>query len=219
MGTDWQERADSARSRSTIYGLLTAVFREEPTEAFIEELRGPRMTGAFSDMDVELGASFYSDPQSDLVEALALEFTRLFIGPGRHISAHESVFVEADSGAGGLWGAATVAVKKFIETTGLDYDVGFKGLPDHVSVELEFMHKLTEWEAKKWIQEEQKDAEYCLAVQRMFLEQHLLRWVPQFCDAVMAQAKLPFYRSMAELTKNVLEFERAQIVTRTAALS
>jgi len=217
MGPDWKEPAGSAKSRSEIYGLLTAVFREEPTEALIKELRGPQMLGAFSDMDVELGASFYNDPQSELLEVLVLEFTRLFIGPGHHISAHESIFSEADSGVGGLWGAKTVEVKKFIETTGLGYEAEFTGLPDHVSVELEFMQKLTEWEANKWIQDDRKNAEYCLTVQRMFLEKHLLCWLPQFCDAVMAQAEIPFYRAMAELAKNYMEFERQNIATDTAA--
>jgi len=217
MGIDWKELAENAKSRSEIYGLLTTVFREEPTEAFIKELRGPRLSGAFSDMDVELGEKFYSDPESEVEEELALEFARLFIGPGPHISAHESIFAEIDGDARGLWGKTTVAVKTFIETTGLDYDPEFTGIPDHVSVELEFMQKLSGWEADKWAQEDRQSAEYCQTVQRLFLERHLLRWLSQFCDAVMTQAEMPFYRSMAELTRNYMEFERQNIETETAA--
>ena len=217
MGTEWKKLADSANSRSEIYGLLTAVFREEPTEAFIKELRGPRLSGAFSEMDIELGEKFYNEPGPELKEALVLEFTRLFVGPGGHISAHESIFTEVDGSSGGLWGTKTVEVKKFIETTGLDYESEFTGLPDHISVELEFMQKLTAWEADKWTQEDRKSAEYCLSVQRMFLERHLFCWLPEFCDAVMAQAEIPFYREMAELAKNYMEFERKNIATDTAA--
>ena len=146
-----------------------------------------------------------------------MEFTRLFIGPGRHISPHESIFTEVDGDAGGLWGTTTVEVKKFIETTGLDYDQTFTGLPDHISVELEFMQKLTEWEADKWIVKDSASADYCLSVQRMFLEQHLLCWLPQFCDAVIDMAEIPFYRAMAKLTKNYMEFERQRNLTETAA--
>ena len=217
MGTDWKALADDAKTRSDIYGLLTTVFREEPSGAFINELRGSRLSGAFSDMDVELGEKFYSDPESELVEELAVEFSRLFIGPGPHISAHESIFTEVDGDSRGLWGRNTVEVKKFIETTGLDYEPEFTGLPDHVSVELEFMQKLSQWEADKWNQEDRESAEYCLTVQRLFLEQHLLRWLPQLCDVVMVQAELPFYRAMAELTKNYMEFEQQSIATETAA--
>ncbi len=217
MGTDWKEMADSAKSRSEIYGLLTTVFREEPSEAFIKELRGPRLSAAFSEMEVDLGDSFYIEPESTMAEALAVEFTRLFIGPDRHISAHESIFTEIDGDSGGLWGKKTVEVKKFIETTGLDYEAAYTGLPDHISVELEFMGKLAEWEAEKWLKEDQKSARYCQAVQRMFLEKHLLCWLPQFCDAVMVQAELPFYFAMAELAKNYIEFEQHDMAIATAA--
>jgi len=217
MGNDWEGLASSAKSRSEIYGLLATVFREEPSAAFVKELRGPGLSRIFSDMDVELGERFYNEPEPAVVEDLALEFDRLFIGPGRHISAHESIFAEIDGNSGGLWGKTTVEVKKFIETTGLDYDPRFTGIPDHVSVELEFMQRLSEWEADKWVQEDRKSAEYCRTVQRMFLERHLLRWVSQFCDAVMAQAELPFYRAMAELTRNYMEFERQSMATETAA--
>ena len=208
MDPDWIESADSAQMRSNIYGLLATVFREEPSEALIKELRDPRLSGVFSDMGVELGETFSNLPESTASGALGLEFTRLFVGPGRHISAHESIFAEMDGGVSNLWGTTTVAVKNFIETTGLDYQPEFTGIPDHISVELEFMQKLTAWEAEKWSQQDQKKAEYCATVQRMFLDQHLLCWLPQFCDAVMEQAELPFYRSMAELTRNYMEFER-----------
>jgi TorA maturation chaperone TorD len=217
MGIDGIKSAESARFRSNIYGLLATVFRQEPSEALITELRDPRLSGVISDLGVDLGEVFYSTPESELRETLGLEFTRLFIGPDSHISAHESVFAEMDSGIGGLWGARTVEVKNFIETTGLDYNPEFTGVPDHVSVELEFMQRLTEWEADKWNQDDRENAEYCQSIQRMFLEQHLSTWLPQFCDVVIKQADIRFYAGLAELTKNYLEFELQSIKTEAAA--
>ncbi|MEW8027401.1 MAG: molecular chaperone TorD family protein, partial [Candidatus Thiodiazotropha sp.] len=187
------------------------------SEAFINELRGPRLAGAFSDMELDMGGSFYSEPVSTIADQLALEFSRLFIGPGRHISAHESIFTEVDGDSGGLWGARTVEVKKFIETTGLDYASQFTGLPDHISVELEFMQKLTQWESAKWMEMDRKSAEYCLSIQRMFLQQHILGWIPKFCDAVIFQADMPFYRELAGLMKNFLEFEQQSLAIESAA--
>jgi TorA maturation chaperone TorD len=217
MGIDGIKAAESARFRSNIYGLLATVFRQEPSEALITELRDPRLSGVISDLGVDLGEVFYSTPENELRETLGLEFTRLFIGPDSHISAHESVFAEMDSGIGGLWGARTVEVKNFIETTGLDYRPEFTGVPDHISVELEFMQRLTEWEADKWSQDDRENAEYCQSIQRMFLEQHLLPWAPQFFDVVVAQAEIPFYRAMSELAKNYLEVEQQSITTDVAA--
>jgi len=211
VGTDWKKAADNAWLRSNIYGLLATVFREEPTETLIRELRSARFSGIFSDMGVELGETFSSHPDPAVAEALGLEFTRLFIGPGNHISAHESIFAEVDDGVSSLWGRKTVEVKNFIETSGLDYEPEFSGIPDHISVELEFMQKLTAWEAEKWTRQDRKNAEYCFTIQRMFLEQHLFCWLPQFCDAVTQQAEVPFYRSMAELTRSYMDFEQEGI--------
>lgn len=217
MGIVGIKSAESARFRSNIYGLLATVFRQEPSEALITELRDPRLSGVISDLGVDLGEVFYSTPENELRETLGLEFTRLFVGPDSHISAHESVFAEMDSGIGGLCGVRTVEVKNFIETTGLDYNPEFTGVPDHISVELEFMQRLTEWEADKWNQDDRENAEYCQSIQRMFLEQHLLPWAPQFCDVVIAQAEIPFYRAMSELAKNYLEVEQQSITTDVAA--
>ena len=217
MGTNWKEQAETARFRSNIYGLLAAVFREEPGTALIRELRDPQLSGVFSELGVDLGEEFCTTPENQLIDILGLEFTRLFIGPDSHISAHESIFAEMDNGVGALWGETTVAVKNFIETTGLDYKPEFNGVPDHVSVELEFMQKLAEWEADKWHQNDRENAEFCLKVQRMFLEQHPLSWLPQFCDVVIEQADIRFYAAMAELTQNYLEFEQQGIRTDAAA--
>lgn len=217
METDWKKLADTARSRATIYGLLTAVFREVPTEALIEELRSPRFSGALSEMGMDLGGDFYVAPASTIVDQLTVEFTRLFIGPGQHISAHESIFVDVDGARGSLWGPKTVEVKKFIETTGLEYATQYTGLPDHVSVELEFMQRLASLEAEKWGRGDRQGAEYCLSVQRLFLEQHLISWLPALCDQVILQAELPFYLAMAELTKDYMTFERQRSWAVTAA--
>ncbi|WP_316368405.1 TorD/DmsD family molecular chaperone [Candidatus Thiodiazotropha sp. CDECU1] len=217
MGIDRKDLVDSARSRSDIYGLLSTVFRREPSQDLIKRMRSDSLLGTFTGLGVELGERFYNDRESEVVEELAIEYARLFIGPGQHISAHESIFNEADGEMGGLWGVKTVEVKKFIQATGLEYGKNFTGLPDHISVELEFMQKLTEWEADKWLQEDRESAEQCQLVQHKFLEQHLLCWVNSFCDAVLDQAEIPFYRVMAELTKQYMEFERQSIATDTAA--
>ena len=51
----------------------------------------------------------------------------------------------------------------------------------------------------------------------MFLQQHLLVWLPELCDAVVKQAKLPFYRAMAELTESFMEYEKQNTRVNEAA--
>jgi TorA maturation chaperone TorD len=200
-------RTDTATARSQVYGLLAAVFRAEPDEGLIEDLRGSRFAGAFASLDTDFGDDFQQTTGEELRENLAVEFTRLFMGPGEHISPHESVFVDMDGDAGGLYGAKTVEVKKFIEATGLSYDEAFTGLPDHVSVELEFMGKLAGFESEKWANGEEDAARYCLSVQKMFAEKHLLWWIPEFCARVITEANLSFYREMARFTDEFLDFD------------
>ena len=201
------DRADTAIARSQVYGLLASVFRAEPDEAFIDELRSPRFAGALALLQADFGSDFAQLSSSELAENLGIEYTRLFIGPGQHISPHESIFAEVDGEAGGLYGAITVEVRKFIEATGLVYDDAFTGLPDHVSVELEFMGRLCEFESEKWARGDDEGARYCLGVQKKFGEEHLFRWIPEFCEQVITRADLPFYSETARITREFLDFD------------
>ncbi len=217
MGTARKKMTETAMARSRIYGLLATVFRAEPDSAFLKALQDPDLSRIFSELSIELGDQLQGkSEQDDRSEQLAIEYTRLFLGPGPHISAHESVFVEVDGDRGGLWGEKTGEVKKFIETAGLVYDSDYTGIPDHVSVELEFLQKLAEWEADKWAEDDAENAVYCLKVQKKFLDEHLLKWAPELCDKVMDMADLPFYGEMAAVTKQFLEFEHETINRRLA---
>lgn len=206
------DMAQTAMARSHVYGLLATIFRAEPTEALLKELKDPRMSGAFSDLGVSLGEEFFGRPEKELVEELAVEYARLFLGPGRHISPHESVHHEVDGGDWGLlWGQETVKVKQFMESAGLAYAANYNGVPDHISVELEFLQKLALREATAWAEEDIEGALYGLKMEKMFIRKHLIKWVPLFCDKVIAFASAPFYREMAEVTKGFVQFEQEKM--------
>ncbi len=82
-------------------------------------------------------------------------------------------------------------------------------MPDHVTVELEFMHFLTfqEAEAKKAGGDE---ASYVRA-QGDFLQRQMANWWPLLTAAVQRQRPLPFYRSLVPLTGRFLEAERSYL--------
>jgi TorA maturation chaperone TorD len=198
-----------AGQRSSIYRLLAAVYRQEPASDLLQSIKRPELLKALSDSGVEFEDDFLARHEGELLEVLAVEYTRLFLGPGRHISPHESVHFEREDGkqGGTLWGDSTVEVKKFIEATGLGYRPEFRGVPDHISVELEFMEELTRREEQAWSEEDEEGAQRCLSVERRFLEEHLTCWVPTFCDKIMAAAELSFYRELAVLTKKFIQFD------------
>jgi TorA maturation chaperone TorD len=106
-----------------------------------------------------------------------------------------------DGDWGSFWSKSTVEVKSFIEATGLEYKSDFTGMPDHISVETEFMKVLTARESQAWEEDDKDAAESCRAMQKKFFDEHISQWVPGFCDKVIADAKLDFYRKIAELTK------------------
>jgi TorA maturation chaperone TorD len=206
--TDKHEYIALARHRSNIYGFLATVYRQEITSDLLHQINDPQFLGILSDIGLEGIDDFLQNPENELLEDLAVEYARLFLGPGKHVSPHESVHHQRDDGQwGNLWGASTAEVKKFIETTGLGYSDDFKGIPDHITVELEFMQQLTLREEQAWMNADADAAVSCRQTEKKFIEGHLVRWIPDFCKNVMQQAELPFYRALAALTRSFIEFE------------
>ena len=203
---------EQASQRSTTYGFLARVFRKELTPELLRQIRDPQFMGVLSGLGVSLGDEFFSGPEEDLLEDLAVEYTYLFLGPGKHISPHESVHHERSDGDWGRhWGKATVDVKAFVETLGLKYKEDDTSIPDHISVEFEMMQKITEKEGKEWAQGSHDEALSLLKIEKMFLEDHLTRWIPYFCNKVIERAEYSFYREMAILTRSFIEFEKENI--------
>ena len=209
INTDKYDYSALAGHRSDIYGLLATVYRQEVTSGLLQQVINPQ----FMDILIDLGAEgidghLKQKSEAELIEELAVEYTRLFLGPGKHISPHESVHHQRDDNQWGkLWGKSTAEVKKFIESTGLDYIEDFKGLPDHISVEFEFMQKLTLHEKKAWREADADKATSYRQIEKKFVEAHLIQWIPDFCEKVMEHAELSFYRSMAALTRSFIKYE------------
>lgn len=213
MNAKLKGKTETANERSNIYGLLAIIFFKEPTGTILRQIRNPKFLEVLSDLEIRLEDDFLSRPEEKLIEDLSIEYTRLFLGPGKHISPHESVHHERDdSDWGRLWGKATVEVKKFIEASGLEYKSEYSGLPDHISVELEFMHEVIKREAQAWKDKDRDGALYCLKIEKKFIEEHLIKWIPFFCDKIITEGELSFYREMAKLTKKFIEFEREEIL-------
>jgi len=75
--------------------------------------------------------------------------------------------------------------------------------PDHISAELAFMHFLSFNEASSSGNNPEKMAAI-LHTEKEFMDEHLLKWVPDFCDCLNKNAELPFFTSLAMLTKEFI---------------
>ena len=209
MATPRNDMAEMAMARANVYGLLANVFRDEPSEALLSKLRESEFSGALHALGISLDEVFESTSSEQLVEDLALEFTRLFIGPGSHLSPNESMHVDARFGEpNAFWGEQTVEVKKFMEAAGLSVDDSFGGMPDHLSAEFEFLQRLLLKEAEAWTKEEHELGGNILKIEKRFYDEHLARWVANFCDKVIDATGHPFYKQFSEVTKAFIGFER-----------
>jgi TorA maturation chaperone TorD len=201
------ERID-AKQRSLIYGLLSEVYMNEVSRDLLEQIKASGLLGIISEGDSYEMDHYFQGDMNELLEELACEYSRLFIGPGKHISPHESVHHQLDGGDWGkLWGASTVAVQNFVKSAGMTYQDEFKGVPDHIAVEFEFMKQLTIQEKEARDSNNNEQLEYFLSMEKKFLQDHISTWVPIFCDKVLEIVEHAFYKEIVHLTKEFIEFE------------
>lgn len=209
-------RAETARRRADTYRLLADVFNAEPTAETLDALRSPESVKAFE----ALGATFAKEldrleadlGKDRLVEELQCEFARLFLGPGKHVGPYESL--HRDDHPPEHWGPSTAKVKRFIEHHGLVYDESFKGMPDHISVEFQFMAKLAAAEAEAAERGDDAQADQAREIQRVFHKEHISRWTPSFFDKVIKLANLDFFGDFARMAKAVVELDTVELSSR-----
>ena len=112
--------------------LFASIFAREPDEKLVRELMSRQAA-----IEEILGADPLHDlPGSDMeatVEALAVEYCRLFIGPCGHMPPVESVALGEDR----FWGCSTEEVTRFYSSSGIEPTKDVHLLPDHISMELD----------------------------------------------------------------------------------
>ena len=210
-----------ALSRSNCYGLLAIIFRDTPTPETITQLRSPPLANVLNDLGYDI-TQHLAGKLEVVTECLREQYTQTFVGPGPHISLYASIYCDNE---GQLWGDSTVWVKRFIERTGLSFRDNWDSIPDHITIELELMQRLTDYEAQLRLQDSSESSEntqkqlcQCLKVQEKFLSEHLCMWIPQFCKRVLENSTSLFYREMAELTKSVILSDAKQIKVAQSTL-
>jgi len=197
------EKLEMARARAGLYGLMSRVFSDKPTAALLKGMKEPKMQESMASFEVPFDEEFLAGDDEQQAEELAVEYARLFLATGSHIAPYESVFVRGwAEDKPQLWGEATVEVSKFYEQAGLELREG--QTPDHLGIELEAVAVMAECEAARRESGDAAGAAGLEELQRRFCQEHLKRWVPEFCEAVSRQAESGFYRGMADLTASLV---------------
>lgn len=84
---------------------------------------------------------------------------------------------------------------------------GNRQLEDHISLELQFMGLMSKKIAELFQKEDFDAAEAKLNVQKSFYDSHIFKWIPDFCDRVIAKSEKlhsQFYVAYAYLLKGFL---------------
>jgi len=136
---------------------------------------------------------------------LEREFTRLFLGPGRPVvHPYESVHRE-----GRMMGNPALNVRRFMAAEGVTQ--AGQTPPDHVSIELAFMAYLTSCEASFREAGDGERASGYLDLQESFLQQHLMRWLPQFCHRLLTGRPHAYYAALARRVQSFVAADLVQI--------
>ncbi len=70
---------------------------------------------------------------------------------------------------------------------------------DHIGVELEFMHHLCEAQVKAEFENDDEAVNELKAVEREFLNKHLVRWAPLYLLNVKYESRTPLYADIADM--------------------
>jgi TorA maturation chaperone TorD len=75
-----------------------------------------------------------------------------------------------------------------------------------------------DWTAQSLHKNDFASAIACLSLQKEFLRDHILRWVPQLCERLKQKTKSDFYGSLIYLTRGFVEMDCGMPDCLTAAL-
>jgi DMSO reductase family type II enzyme chaperone len=140
------------------------------------------------------------------VDEAQAEYVRLFdYNPS--CPPYESSYVKLEKGGPAILHSV---LKNFYNTFGLNPSQSFTEPSDHISVELEFMHFLTFKEGQSF-EKDSKGVEMYLAAEKDFCDNHLIKWVPGFCNCLNKYANVRFYNLSALLTRDFILHESEYI--------
>jgi TorA maturation chaperone TorD len=189
----------TALERSSIYRLLSFLYRRAPTADLVRHIRRPEVFAILAEAGMALDENeWLADSPAEIAEKLAVDYTALFIAGNNCTPLNESIH---RGGSGTYWGDSTVEVKTFIESLGIRINDNWDGLHDHLSVEFEIMMILAEQEGIVLKDGDSDTVETCKELQTSFFTSHLARWVPSLCDGIASRATTSFYRELARTTQ------------------
>ena len=205
---------DAATAREDMFRFLSACYYE-PAPEFSEEklfnslrVAVTRRHPDLADLARRLGEAFAAHD----LQTLLVDYTRLFLGPTQALAKPYASFWLSQQARPAQ--DSTAALLDLYGEGGFEIDAGFKELPDHVAVELEFLYQLTFTENRARAEDRTDEAKALELLQRRFLDEHLGAWIGPFTAAIKLGAGTTFYRELAEFTERLVRTEAGRLTAR-----
>ncbi len=181
--------------RSNSFKLLAACFYEPDKQLFLDENVCSNLVQLLEDDSIkakESAEEMHTALKVESQEQLSIDHAALFVGPFQLLAApYGSVYLEKNRR---IMGDSTINTLQYYKDAGLTVEV--KEPPDHIAIELEFMHYLCSQEmvAVKANNEEEQDR--LRHVQEQFFNVNM-RWVPEFTESMNTGATTQYYKALA----------------------
>jgi TorA maturation chaperone TorD len=197
-----------------LFGLLGKLFYEYPEKdwlhSLVEEDVFAEIPFAQNQPEVQRGQELLQewsrrekkDPKGTAFEAVRADYTRLFIGidaipaplwESVHFNDERMVFQEQ-----------TMQVRAWYRKFGLQVENYQHEPDDHVGLEMAFISHLAKLGLEALEANNQEALIGSLDAQRGFLSEHMLKWIPGWCDQVEKKASTDFFRGMACVIRGAL---------------
>lgn len=206
--------AEIAGRRGRTYWLLAQGFAQAPSRALLGDLSavlGPvNAADALGPETAALAGAVRDALNTDSAgDRLAIEFTRLFGGISESyggLPPFESVVRT------GNWGGDTVlAVLAAYAGAEIEPPLPDASPVDHLAAELRFLAIACHRESEAWRADDVRSAIDWVRRERDFIDRHVLRWVPAYCDEAAVLATSLFYKALLTLTPLACKLDREDI--------
>jgi putative dimethyl sulfoxide reductase chaperone len=190
---------EDTQTRAAVYRILALAFYPPTSDA-------NQIWRALNELKSDHEKLSHNEESFD-PRTLSFEYNRLFVGPERLLCApYESVHRKdrSEIEMGMVLGPSVIDVRRRYAESGLEITKSFRDLPDHIGVELEFMHYLC---SKELETDRPEEWESLRRMQSEFFEFHLVPWTSLFADKVAENTTSPFYRKVAVLLKEFMNDE------------
>ena len=200
--------------RSSMYGFLSRVYEKEVDATLLDQMCAMRMLRDTGNADVDAAyaelSRFLSSRWERTEEDLRVDYVRTFFGNG--MSGFDAAYpfesVHTSSERLMMQGARDEVLALY-RSEGFDKSETWKDNEDHVALELAFEKILCDKVLAALVAGDDEAVLAKLVVQRNFLSDHLLNWVPLLAGGVEHFSQSAFYPAIARLTLGFLREDLA----------